>query len=176
MERPSHWQRVHPNPNQLRNHGVTVNDNPYDRATAMGIELEHDEHIPFYSQGSTIFFTSRYPSDEELECYPHVVLTCDKPWDPNGLVMPGGMDDTGHPYDDRVVQRCMRLTVSRFWLTVIRNSSSWNAWSAVYTSPRRDTWRNCNPKQGTRSTNPNMLPLCSVLGSLLQRTSLPSPH
>ncbi len=44
------------NPNQLRDHGVIVNDNPYDRATAMGIELEHEERIPFYSQGSTQFF------------------------------------------------------------------------------------------------------------------------
>ncbi len=93
------------NPNQLRHYGVTVNDNPYDRATAMGIELENDDRIPFYSQGSAIFFTSRYPSDEELESYPHVVLTCDKPWDPHGLVMPGGMDDTGHPCDDRVIQQ-----------------------------------------------------------------------
>ena len=92
------------NPNQLRHHGVTVNDNPYDHATAMGIELEQDDCIPFYSQGSTIFFTSRYPSDDELETYPHVVLTCDKPRDPHGLVMPEGMDDTGHPCDNHVIQ------------------------------------------------------------------------
>ncbi len=45
----------------------------------MGIELEQDERIPFYSQGSTIFFNLRYPSDDELESYPHVVLTYDKP-------------------------------------------------------------------------------------------------
>jgi hypothetical protein len=95
------------NPNQLRHYGVMVNDNPYDRAPdwAMGIKLEQDERIPFYSQGSTIFFNSRYTSDDELESYPHVVLTCEKPWDPHGLVMPGGMDDTDHPWDDRVIQR-----------------------------------------------------------------------
>ena len=102
------------NPNQLQHYGVRVNDNPYNRAPdwAMGIELEQDKHIPFYLQGSTIFFNSRYLSDDELESYPHVVLTSDKPWDPHGLVMPGGMDDTDHPCNDRVIQR-VQLNMSR---------------------------------------------------------------
>ena len=71
----------------------------------MGIELEHDERIPFYSQGSTIFFNLRYPSGDKLESYPHVVLTYEKPWDPHGLVMPGGIDDTDNPWDDCVIKR-----------------------------------------------------------------------
>ncbi len=95
------------NPNQLRHYGITVYDNPYDRAPdrALRIEVDDDNQIPLYSQGSTIFFTSRYPSNDELETYPHVVLTSEKPWDPHGLVMPGGLDDNVHTLDDRVIQQ-----------------------------------------------------------------------
>ena len=95
------------NPNQLRHYGVPVHDNPYDHdpQQAMGIEIGDDDLLPFQSQGSTIFFLSRYPSDEELETYPHVVVTCDTPWDPHGLIMPGGMEENGRSVEDRTIQR-----------------------------------------------------------------------
>jgi hypothetical protein len=71
----------------------------------MGIEIDDNNLIPFSLQGSTVFFNRRYPDDNELDTYPHVVITCDKPWDPHGLIVPGGMDDTGHPKNDRMIQR-----------------------------------------------------------------------
>jgi hypothetical protein len=95
------------NPNQLRHYGVVVHDNPYetDLTRAMGIEINDNDLIPFSSQGSTVFFKTRYPDDDELDTYPHVVITCDKPWDPHGLIMPGERDDTGHPKNDRMIHQ-----------------------------------------------------------------------
>jgi hypothetical protein len=95
------------NPNQLWHYGVVVHDNPYetDPTRTMGIEIDDNNLIPFSLQGSTVFFKTRYPDDNELNTYPHVVITCDKPWDPHGLIMPGGMDDTGHPKNDRMIHR-----------------------------------------------------------------------
>jgi hypothetical protein len=71
----------------------------------LGIDIDENERLPFNSQGSTVFFTSQYPTDEELDLYPHVVVTCDTPWDLHALIMHGGLDDTGHPTDDRFIQR-----------------------------------------------------------------------
>ena len=71
----------------------------------MGIEIDDNDRLPFLSQGSTVFFNSRYPDDNEMEMYPHVVLTSDKQWDPQGLIMPGGLDDSGLPTDDRMIQQ-----------------------------------------------------------------------
>ena len=71
----------------------------------MGIEITDNDLLPFYSQGSTIFFTSRYPNDEEMENYPHIIVTSDNPWDPHGLIMPGGLDEIGHPIDDRTIHQ-----------------------------------------------------------------------
>ncbi len=95
------------NSNQLRHYGVVVHDNPYetDPTRTMGIEIDDNVLIPFSSQGSTAFFETRYPDDDELDTYPHVVITCDKPWDPYALIMPGGRDNTGHPKNDRMIHR-----------------------------------------------------------------------
>jgi hypothetical protein len=96
------------NPNQLRHFGVEVYDNPYemDPTKSMGIVLPDNNYkIPFLSQGSTVFFTSRYPTDDEMHTYPHVVVTCDQQWDPQKLVMPGGLDELGQTTTDRTIQQ-----------------------------------------------------------------------
>ena len=83
------------NPNQLRHHRVVVNDNPYkvDPTKSMGIGVDDNDLIPFHSKGSMVFFNTRYPDDDELTISPHIVVTSDIPWDPHGLIMPGGLDD-----------------------------------------------------------------------------------
>ena len=98
------------NPNQMRNFGIEVFDNPYDLdpARTMGIRIpDSNETIPFQSQGSTIFFTSRYPSNHEMDTYPHIVVTCDQPWDPQRLIMPGGLDEFGRETADRTIQQVL---------------------------------------------------------------------
>jgi len=83
------------NPNQLRAFGIDVYDNPYD-TYPMGIQLTDNKRLPFRSDGSTIYFTTWSPTDEEMNTYEHIVVTSDLPWDPHSLVMPGGdnEDDT----------------------------------------------------------------------------------
>ena len=55
---------------------IAVSDNPYSDVR-MGIAPEKVETIPFTLLVSTIFFNSHYPSDYELEHFPHIVLTSD---------------------------------------------------------------------------------------------------
>ena len=76
------------NPNQVRSYGIPVWDNPYDPDKRMGIDAG-DFHVPFLSEGSTIFFESHYPTDFELENCPHIELTSDREWDPHNVPMPG---------------------------------------------------------------------------------------
>jgi hypothetical protein len=94
------------NPNQVRNYGVQVHDNPYetDLDRSMGFVLD-DVLIPFRSVGSTVYFLSRFPTDEELEMYPHVILSSDHGWDPHNLIMPGGDNEPNFTDDDHFVQQ-----------------------------------------------------------------------
>ncbi len=71
----------------------------------MGIEVTGNDLIPFLSKGSMVFFTTRYPSDDDLNMYPHIVVTSDTPWDPHGLVMPGGLGVTDDIANDRMTQQ-----------------------------------------------------------------------
>ena len=93
------------NPNQVRHNGFQLFDNPFetDPTRQMGIVLNESDRIPFQSQGTTIYFNTRYPTDHEMETYPHVVLTCEAPWDPSGVAMPGAT------FQDRFVQKVQSL-------------------------------------------------------------------
>jgi hypothetical protein len=56
------------NPNQLRAFGIEVYDNPYDTDPnrLMGIMLNDCKKLPFWSDGSTIYFNTWYPTGEEM--------------------------------------------------------------------------------------------------------------
>jgi hypothetical protein len=94
------------NPNQLRAFGIDVYDNPYNM-NPMGIQLTDNKRLPFWSDGSTIYFTTWSPTDKEMNTYEHVVVTSDLPWDPHSLVMPGGdnADDTATDNYARVMHK-----------------------------------------------------------------------
>ena len=98
------------NPNQIRAFGIDVYDNPFDRDydRSMGIQLTDHKRLPFRSDGSTIYFTTWFPTDDEMDMYEHVVITSDEPWDPHNLVMPGG-DNDNKATDSyaRVIQQIM---------------------------------------------------------------------
>lgn len=103
------------NPNQLRKYGIAVFDNPYDtdETRPLSILLDDGSCIPFSSQGLTVFFETRFPSDEDLEMYPHIVLTSDHLWDPHTLVMPGGMTVNQSMNDALLVQHVQTITPHR---------------------------------------------------------------
>lgn len=97
------------NPNQIRHCGIPVSDNPYDATKALGID--HDEaFIPFQTEGSTVYFTTYVPSDDDLNNYPHIELTDGTTeWDPNAIEM-----SCHRPYGDdlmneaRMIQKVQR--------------------------------------------------------------------
>jgi len=87
------------NPNQIRDFGLKVHDNPYDLdpERAIGIELYDDLRLPFHTDGSAIYFESKYPDDHELETCEHIIITSDAEWKPHELKMGRSLD--------RVVER-----------------------------------------------------------------------
>lgn len=103
------------NPNQVREYGIEVHDNPYetDPERSMGFVTD-DVVIPFRSVGSTIYFLSSFPTDDDLEMYPHIILSSDQTWDPHALVMPGGDNEPSTYNDDRSInQICPRVLARR---------------------------------------------------------------
>lgn len=84
------------NPNQIRHFGIPVSDDPYDKSRSFGIDHE-DLFIPFHTAGSTVYFDSYVPTDEEIEKYPHIVLTDDEmEWDPTGVEMRDDSSSNGN--------------------------------------------------------------------------------
>ena len=81
------------NPNQIRPHlGDVVQDNPFDDRP-LGIRIEsHNMQILFVTSGTTIYYESTKPSPEQLEKFPQIVLTSDKPWSPTAIQLT--TDDT----------------------------------------------------------------------------------
>lgn len=69
------------NPNQIRQYGIPLWDNPFDPAHELGIEL-HETHVPLSTKGTKLYFTSRAPTDRELNTCHHIHLTSKMPWDP----------------------------------------------------------------------------------------------
>ena len=94
------------NPNQIRLHlGNVVQDNPLSN-TSMGINIEErDMFIPFKTSGVTIYWESTRPSKDDLDKYPWIELTDNKPWNPSMIQLSHNSgDDNGHNIlDDRVV-------------------------------------------------------------------------
>eukprot|EP00980_Cylindrotheca_fusiformis_P022509 scaffold9381_cov163-Cylindrotheca_fusiformis.AAC.1 len=80
------------NPNQLREFGITVQDNPYD-VNPMVIRKDEDENGNGFvaclkSEGTNIFVDTWTPTDRDLEEYRHMVLTASSPWDPHAIDFP----------------------------------------------------------------------------------------
>eukprot|EP00804_Cyclotella_cryptica_P027061 CCRYP_013688-RA/>CCRYP_013688-RA protein AED:0.40 eAED:0.40 QI:0/0/0/1/1/1/2/0/302 len=70
------------NPNQVRNFGIPVSDNPFDMGRPFGIDHE-DLFVSFQTKGSTVCFDTRVPSDDKLESCKFVELTeGDTEWNP----------------------------------------------------------------------------------------------
>lgn len=76
------------NPNQLRYHGIDVQDNPFGNV-AMHIASDDNNFMhPMQADGTTIFFDSRTPTNHELDTCPHIVLTSPNEWNPSDAQFP----------------------------------------------------------------------------------------
>ena len=70
----------------IRHAGGTVQDDFTNHDTEFGIDTG-EAFIPFYMDGSSVSFDSRFPSARELETLPHVVITSKEKWDPKTKVL-----------------------------------------------------------------------------------------
>lgn len=87
------------NPNQVRHYGIPVSDDPYDSTRSLGID-HSDLFVPFMTEGCTIFFDSFTPTGDDLNRYPHIVLTDGElQWNPAGVRM-----NSNRPYGDNFAQ------------------------------------------------------------------------
>ncbi len=76
------------NPNQLRSHGIDVQDNPFGNV-AMHIGSDNDDFVhPMQADGTTIFFDSRTPTGYELDNCPHIILSSPNEWNPRDVQFP----------------------------------------------------------------------------------------
>lgn len=87
------------NPNQMRHHGVTVQDNPYSDTSLHLASYDDDFVMPMQADGTTIFFDSRTPTDQELAHCPHIELSSNAPWNPRDVRFPPAKHhvEEGHP-------------------------------------------------------------------------------
>jgi hypothetical protein len=77
------------NPNQLRQFGTIVQDNPYSRES-MGItSLDGDFTACLQSKGTDIYIKTWAPSQVDLESYPHVILSSAALWNQRDVRFPG---------------------------------------------------------------------------------------
>lgn len=70
------------NPNQLRHFGLQVCDDMTDKNRSFGIEIDDNIVIPFKMDGTIIHFTTRVPTQWEMENCRLYMMTDDSPWDP----------------------------------------------------------------------------------------------
>jgi hypothetical protein len=92
------------NPNQMRHHGITVQDNPY-APNSLHITSPDDEFmLPLQSDGTTIFFNSRMPTSFELANCLHIPLSSVAPWNSRDVQFP----TTAHHVDEEKTIQSLR--------------------------------------------------------------------
>ena len=94
------------NPNQLRAFGTTIQDNPFGGPMSLE-DPEEIVRVPLQLNGTNIGFTTRTPSQEELDGCQHLHLSSQHEWDPANLTVPkfelsalGRAVDRSDSYDD----------------------------------------------------------------------------
>ena len=94
-----HLQHSLLNPNQLRHHGIVVQDNPYADTSLHLTSFDDDFVLPMQSEGTTIFFDSRTPTNHELANCPHITLSSQALWNPSDVRFPQAAHriEEGHP-------------------------------------------------------------------------------
>ena len=102
------------NPNQLRYHGVTFMDNPFDRSQDLSIQADRGPSIPLHLQGTKVLFQSRVPTRHELSTCEHIEMTSIHPWDPEKVILG---ETTSHQMQREDVDN-MSVTISKTQTTM----------------------------------------------------------
>ena len=93
------------NPNQVRAYGIPFWDNPYDNARSLSIDVDNNLHIPLRAVGTKVLFTTRIPTQHELNTCTHVCMTSSTLWNPADVSMVQATHQGGseHPWKRQVV-------------------------------------------------------------------------
>ena len=76
------------NPNQIRDYGIPVWDNAYDKSRNGELSIELDDvKVRMKTQGTKILFESRAPTREELQECEQIQLASKKEWNPKQVKM-----------------------------------------------------------------------------------------
>ena len=73
------------NPNQLRAHGVEVQDNPFNPVQCHIDTGFENVIIPLFTQGTVVFANTRSRTEMELQSCHHITLTSSRLWDPHNV-------------------------------------------------------------------------------------------
>ena len=77
------------NPNQCWHFGAKVQDNPYHENWPMSIESPDGEFAAcLQSIGTVMFLDTWFPTNSDLESYPHIELTSRQHWNPHKIEFP----------------------------------------------------------------------------------------
>ena len=102
------------NPNQMRMHGIQLDDDP--TKDQFGITTP-ELFIPLETKGTSVFWQSRAPTFEEIDNMdiPHLVITADEPWDPQTVQLrttPRNLpwDHSFHPEKRYEIRNIRKLT------------------------------------------------------------------
>ena len=76
------------NPNQLRNYGVVVQDNPYSESPLYIMSHDDDFVLPLSLDGTNVMANTRTPNQQELGTCRHVTLSSPHTWDPQNIRFP----------------------------------------------------------------------------------------
>ena len=79
------------NPYQIRHYGISVSDNPFDDDKPFGIDHE-EVFVPFSTSGTMVYFESFYPTKDQMERCPLIVLTSESEWAPHAVELNGDRD------------------------------------------------------------------------------------
>ena len=88
------------NPNQLRAYGSRVQDNPFDGRMTLS-DPEENLTVPMHLEGTNIVFSTRTPSQFELDNCQHIQLASHHEWDPSSLHI-SSVGSHGNHHVDRI--------------------------------------------------------------------------
>ena len=78
------------NPNQLRDCGIDVNDNPHNGEPMTIRKIGDDDFVAgFKMKGTNVCVDTWTPTNADLEECPQIVLTSPHEWNPHKVKMPG---------------------------------------------------------------------------------------
>ena len=90
------------NPNQIRAFGVAVCDDPTDPHRPLGIDFG-DMSIPMKMNGSICYFTSRSPTDAEIDSCRRFQISDEHSWDPTSEIFISSVE-RGESYSGGYIQ------------------------------------------------------------------------